>query len=237
MWPKWGIARSRMKVSGSVKGLDMKLGCIVMASGAGRRFRDAGGTAPKLLEPFDGPFGRMPLVVQTAASVPRDRFDVAVVTWLPEVAGAVARSDVPVEVVRQTVEVQPPRSVTVRAGALHAEAQGWDGALFLPGDQPLVSRESFHALADAFEADPTCAYRLGWHGEPASPVLFPARAFSALMGLRGRDGGSSVLRDGAFDVGFVEARRACELFDVDVPADLTRIARIASAIFNSSQRR
>lgn len=214
----------------------MKLGCIVMASGAGRRFRAAGGTAPKLLEPFDGPLGRMPLVVQAAASVPRDRFDVAVVTWLPEVARAVAQSGIPVEVVRHAVDAQPPRSATVRMGALHAEAQGWDGALFLPGDQPLVSRESFCALADAFEVDPTCAYRLGWHGEPASPVLFPACVFPALVALRGGDGGSSLLRGGAVDVGLVEARRACEIFDADTPADLARIARIASEILNSSQR-
>ena len=57
----------------------MKLGCIVMASGAGERFRMAGGTGSKLLTSIDGPLGEVPLVVQTAASVPDDLFEIAVV--------------------------------------------------------------------------------------------------------------------------------------------------------------
>lgn len=206
----------------------MKLGCIVMASGAGTRFRAAGGTGPKLLEPVEGPLGSVPLVVHTVASVPSERFEVAVVTWLPEVAAAIRASGLPVSVVLHQVEEQPPRSATTRAGAVHGDARGWEGVLYLPGDQPLVSRESFYALADAFEADPSRAYRLGWKGEPASPVLFPARCIPALMGLRGSDGGASLLRSGAMGCDIVEAREQRELFDVDVPADLARVASVFS---------
>lgn len=35
--------------------------------------------------------------------------------------------------------------------------------------------------------------RLALNGEPASPVLFPASLFPDLMGLKGKDGGSSLL--------------------------------------------
>lgn len=201
----------------------MKLGCIVMASGAGARFRAAGGSGHKLLEPVDGPCGRAPLVVHTAARVPRECFEVAVVTWLDEVADAIELSGLRVPVVRLDVTVQPPRSVTTRAGAAHARDCGWDGVMYLPGDQPLVSRESFCALADAFEADPSRAYRLSWNGEAASPVLFPARCIPALMGLQGRDGGASLLRADPARVALVEALDPTELLDVDVPADIARI--------------
>lgn len=202
----------------------MKLGCIVMASGAGSRFRAAGGAGNKLLEVVEGPCGRVPLVVRTAASVPRDRFEVAVVTWLPEVADVIGLSGVPAEVVLHRVGSQPPRSATTRVGAALADARGWEGILYLPGDQPLVSRASFLALAEAFEADPSRAYRLGWEGEPASPVLFPARYIPDLMALQGSDGGSSLLRSGALGCEIIEARDPSELIDVDVPADLGRIA-------------
>lgn len=206
----------------------MKLGCIVMASGAGARFRAAGGAGHKLLAPVAGPSGTVPLVVQTAGGVPGGLFEVAVVTWLPEVAEVIRASGLPASLVFHQAEEQPPRSATTRAGATHAGARGWEGVLYLPGDQPLVRRESFCALAAAFEADPSRAYRLGWEGEPASPVLFPARCIPALMDLRGSDGGARLLRGGAYACGIVEAREPCELIDVDVPADLARVASALS---------
>lgn len=202
----------------------MRLGCIVMASGAGKRFREAGGKGQKLLVPCPGPRGAEPLVVRTAASVPEDRYEVAVVTWLPQVARAVERSGLPAAIVRHDAVGQPPRGDTVRMGAVHAAARGWDGVLYLPGDQPFVSRASFCALADAFEAGPDRAYRLGWRGEPASPVLFPARCVHALMRIDGEDGGASVLRASGVETVLVEAERAEELVDIDVPADLGRVA-------------
>lgn len=206
------------------RGLSVDLGCIIMASGASERFRAAGGMGSKLLVPVDGPLGEAPLVAQTAASVPVDIFETAVVAWLPEVAHAVESSRLNVAVVNQVSGAQPHKGDTVRAGAAYADARGWDGLLFLPGDQPLVARESFQALAEAFERDPSCAYRLGWRGVPGSPVLFPARCAPTLMVLRGSDGGSSLLNSGALEVALVEARDACELLDVDVSADLDRIA-------------
>lgn len=201
----------------------MKLGCIVMASGAGERFRMAGGTGSKLLTSIDGPLGEVSLVVQTAASVPDDLFEIAVVAWRSEVDSVVRFAGLNVAVVSPCVDIQPRRSDTVRAGATYADARGWDGVLFLPGDQPLVTRESFRALAEAFTRDPSRAYRLSWCGVPGSPVLFPARCIAVLMALQGSDGGSSLFRSGELEVSLTEAREACELIDVDIPADLERI--------------
>ena len=106
--------------------------------------------------------------------------------------------------------------------------RGWKGCLCLPGDQPLVSPDSFKALAGAFKAGGGVApVRLSLNGEPASPVLFPASLFPDLMGLKGRDGGSSLLR-GRADVQLVEAR-AYELWDVDTAKGQRRVSEHVAA--------
>lgn len=195
----------------------MRLGCVIMACGQGRRFRAAGGSGQKLLADVLG----MPLVARTASSVPRDLFEVVLSVADPQVADAARACDEPFGVARAEVP-EPPRSLAVRCG-LQAGLDRWDGCLFLPGDQPLVTRASFTALARAFSADPTRAYRLSWQGSPASPVLFPRSCFGGLMRLEGKDGGGSLIRGGAVDVACVEAATASELLDVDTPADLSRI--------------
>ena len=150
----------------------MKLGCVIMASGEGKRFG-----SNKMLADIYGE----PLIARTIDSVPGG-FDVVV----------------------------------------------WKGCLFLPGDQPLVSSDSFEALAGAFKANGGVApVRLALNGEPASPVLFPASFFPNLMGLKGKDGGSSLLR-GRADVQLVEAR-AYELWDVDTAKGQRRVSEHIAA--------
>lgn len=197
----------------------MELGCVVMACGQGRRFTAAGGDGDKLLADLAG----MPLIVHTVASVPSDIYEVVLSVrsqWVGAAVGLASLSAAPV----YHGAAYPPRSIALRR-ALAYGIDRWDGCLFLPGDQPLVSDASFRALADAFAADPTRAYRLSWQGTPGSPVLFPRSCFSALMALTGSEGGGEVLRRGNVPVSLVEARDAAELWDIDTPEDLDRAAR------------
>ena len=192
----------------------MRIGCVVMASGEGRRFAAAtGGRANKLLAPVAGE----PLVVRTVRSVPAP-FEVVVSTRWPQVADAVRALGVPAAVHGGAL-----RSESVRAG-LACGADRWDGCLFLPGDQPLVRPESFAALARAFGERPDRVCRLCWRGATASPVLFPRRLFEGLLGLSGAQGGGSLVRAEA-EVALVEARDGDELLDVDTPDDLARVCR------------
>lgn len=194
------------------------IGCVVMASGEGKRFRASGGAGSKLLADAGG----RALIVATVSSVPQPPFEVVVSTRWLDVAAAV-RDAVPSACV--VVHDGSLRSDSVSAG-LAVGADRWEGCLFLPGDQPLVRRESFLALACAFAEDPSCAYRVAWRGMPASPVLFPADCFPALLHLAGKDGGQSVLKapDGPA-VALVEAAGAEELLDVDTVDDLRRVKR------------
>lgn len=98
----------------------------------------------------------------------------------------------------------------------------------MPGDQPLVSSDSFEGMVRAFdERDRNHPVRLACNGEPSSPVLFPAELFDALMCLEGKDGGGSILKDRT-DVVLVEAR-AYELWDVDTVKGQRRITEHIAA--------
>lgn len=221
----------------------MSIGCVVMASGEGRRFAeacargDAAGSAAaglpvedarsvpslqpgagKLLVPLRG----APLIERTVSSVlaagERAPFDVVVATRWPEVARLCKRLGA-----RVVLHNGSLRSESVRAG-LVVGLDRWDGCLFLPGDQPLVAHESFERLYAAFAASPDAVVRLGWHGAPGGPVLFPAGLFPQLMALTGSQGGSAVLSQ-AGRVLLVEAQRPEELWDVDTPSDLAALER------------
>ena len=98
----------------------------------------------------------------------------------------------------------------------------------MPGDQPLVSSDSFEAMVRAFdERGRKHPVRLACNGEPSSPVLFPAELFDALMCLEGKDGGGSILMDRT-DVVLVDAR-AYELWDVDTAKGQRRITEHIAA--------
>ena len=197
----------------------MKLGCVIMACGQGTRFVAAGGAGDKLLADVAG----LPLIVRTVASVPADAFERVLCVRDAHVARAVEAAGLAVKTV-DVAQGAPLRSEVVRCG-LAAGRDRWEGCLFLPGDQPLVSTASFRRLAEAFRKDPTRAYRLSWEGAAGSPVLFPRACFDGLMALSGAQGGGALLRRGEVTISLVPAHGTCELLDVDTPADLERAVR------------
>ena len=114
----------------------MKLGCVIMASGEGKRFG-----SNKMLADIYGE----PLIARTIDSVPRG-FDVVVSTRWPEAAQICDDKHCPC--VLHDGEL---RSESVRAGLSWGVERNWKGCLFLPGDQPLVSSDSFEAMVRAFD--------------------------------------------------------------------------------------
>lgn len=163
---RWGTVEDQREAKG-------RLGCVIMASGTGSRFAAAlgvaGGDEPsnKLFEEL----GASTVLGTTIDSVP-PCYDVVVSTRWPAAAMVAAQHGA-----RFALHHGPQRSDSVRAGLGEGLGREWRGCLFLPGDQPLVSRESFERLAEAFWREPQYVYRLGWKGHPGSPVLFPALLF------------------------------------------------------------
>ena len=111
------------------------VGCVIMASGRAVRFG-----SNKLLADFGG----APLIVRAldAAETPALAARV-VVTRSPEVAELACKAGV-----KTILHSLPGRNDTVRLGleALLSELPGLAGCIFLPGDQPLLRKESIEAM-------------------------------------------------------------------------------------------
>ncbi len=189
------------------------LGCVIMASGLGRRF--GGG---KLLAPFAG----RPLL-QYALDATQGVFARRVVVTRSAEAAAFCRGQgVPV-----LLHSRPFRSDTVRLGlaALRADAgqKPPAGCLFCPADQPLLRRETVAGLALCAADDPQSIWRPAWQGKPGAPVLFPAWAFPELRALPEGRGGGAVAQAHPGSVRLLPAADEWELADIDTPADLARL--------------
>lgn len=202
-----------------------RIGCVVMASGLGRRFRRAAGATDaealpaadedKLLRPLLG----VPVLQHTLASLPADVLNVVVVTRSEAVEGLC--EDLGVRCVRHAGAYQ---SDTIRQG-LRA-LSGVPGCLFVPGDQPMVTEASVRALVGEYQLHPGSIVRLAWRGVPASPILWPSEDLPALAALEGDAGGSALLarrEELGRRVRLVEATHELEVADVDTPDDLERI--------------
>lgn len=175
-----------------------RAGCVIMASGLGRRF---GGN--KLMAELGGK-----PVVQWGIDAAKAVFSkVVVVTRHADVAALCERQGVPA-----VLHDLPYRSDTVRLGL---EALGDVGScLFLPGDQPFVTKESLAALVLASENSDRI-WRLGGK----SPAIFPKWTFESLKNLPQGKGGSAVIsQHGAKSL---EAETEWELRDIDTPQDLS----------------
>ena len=159
------------------------VGCVIMASGRAERFG-----SNKLLDDFGG----APLIVRAldAAETPALAARV-VVTRSPEVAELACKAGV-----RTILHSLPGRNDTVRLGleALLSELPGLAGCIFLPGDQPLLRKESLEAMVrdlSALDEKERAILRLGFRAEDGterlgSPVLFGSSYFDAVLPARGQ---------------------------------------------------
>lgn len=184
----------------------MTLAAVVLAAGAGRRF--GGG---KMSAPFRG----QPLVrhaIRTARAAPVAQ---VIVVCPPDLGIGDWPDRPPVCALRVASDAL---STSLKAGI--AAAQGADGAFVFLGDMPLVPHGVAHdlarALGDSFAAIPR------HEGRSGHPVLFAARAFPDLLGLKG-DAGAGALLKGRSDLVFVDCTVETILLDVDQAEDIARL--------------
>ncbi len=178
-----------------------KTGCVIMASGLGKRF---GGN--KLMADFHG----KPMI-QRALDATEGLFSRRVVVTRHESVAELCRQQ-KVEVVLHDL---PRRNDTVRLGL---EALGdLDCCMFLPGDQPLLRRESVAMLLETWKENPNSIIRPIYEDSEGSPVLFPAWTFPELKTLSEGKGGGFVIRNHPHDVLRVSLANPFELADADTP--------------------
>lgn len=186
---------------------DISIGCVVMASGLGRRF---GGN--KLLHPFAG----KPMIQWTLERIQGLFSRCVVVTRHPEISDLCVQMNIPT-----ILHDLPHRSDTIHLG-LESMANELTGCMFCPGDQPLLSRESILSLMHAFIRDPEKIYRLG-NGMPA---IFPAWTFAGLLSLPEGAGGNAIMKKYPEMVRSIAPMHPHELLDADTPDMLHELEEI-----------
>lgn len=184
------------------------MGCVIMASGLGKRF---GGN--KLMAEFGG----QPMIARILAATD-DSFDRRVVVTRHEAVAAYCRAR-NVEVVLHNL---PNRNDTVRLGL---EAVGEvDGCMFCPGDQPLLKKETVEALINGWKRESDCIWRPSFEDQPGAPILFPKWAFSELLTLPEGKGGGFLARKYPERVRLHPVRDPYELMDVDTRETLRELS-------------
>ena len=190
-----------------------------MASGLAKRFG-----SNKLLAEFDG----KPLLCRAFAVT--EGLHRVVVTRSTEVQALCEKYGIPV-----LHHTHPLRSDTVRLGleSLLPRFPAMSGCVFLPGDQPLLTRKTLCCMVSAFCAEPdrkSQIFRLcePQSGTPGSPVLFGADYFSELLHLPDGRGGNAVARAHPGSVCLVSARNDAELRDVDTREDLNQLRQLTN---------
>ena len=184
-----------------------KPGCVIMASGLGKRFG-----SNKLMADF---LGRP--MLHRALDATEGLFDRRVVVTRHESVAALCRE----RNVEVLLHALPHRSDTVRLGL---EALGEvDCCMFLPGDQPLLRRETVAMLLETWKSNPDCMIRPAFEDSEGSPVLFPAWAFPELKNLPEGKGGGVVIKNHPHELIRVSVPDPVELVDADTPETLERL--------------
>ena len=181
-----------------------KIGCVIMASGLGKRFG-----SNKLMADFQG----KPMI-QRALVATAGLFSQCVVVTRHEDVAALCRE----QNVHVVLHDLPYRSDTVRLGL---EALGdLDACMFLPGDQPLLRRETVANLLQNWQQHPDCIIRPIHEDTEGSPVLFPSWAFPELKNLPEGRGGGVVIKKHPQEIFRVSVSNPFELADADTPETL-----------------
>ena len=185
----------------------MALGCVLLASGFGRRFG-----ANKLLAQVDG----VPLYRRTLERlVPLPLARVAVTSQYPAVLN-LARSLGFLALENTGAEEGIAAGIRLGVSAM----AGMDGVLFAVCDQPWLTTQSIARLLNSFLESDSSICALSWQGKRGNPVVFPADLLPELAALTGDTGGGAVIRRHPERLRLVEAACPRELADIDTPADL-----------------
>ena len=183
------------------------MGCVIMASGLGRRF---GGN--KLMADFHG----QPMICRILDATEGIFAKRVVVTRSEEVSALCKARGIPV-----VLHSLPHRSDTVRLGL--EVMPGIDRCMFATADQPLLRKETIASLVLASTNDPDSIWRTSCDGTPGSPVIFPKWAFPELQNLPEGKGGGVVIKKYPEHLHTVNVRDMYELKDVDSPEDLSEL--------------
>ena len=186
----------------------MKIGCVLLAAGAGKRF--GGG---KLLHTIDGE----PMIARALRLFSEVPFAARV---------CVTRAE-ETEIQRLALEngfsvsinPDPERgvgtSVAIATESILAREPGLDGILYAVADQPYLTQDSVNRLVEAFSAHPGDIASLCFEKRRGNPAIFPAEFYPELCALKADIGGGAVIKRHTDRLQLVEVFTVHELDDID----------------------
>lgn len=190
-----------------MKNNTINIGCIIMASGQGKRFG-----SNKLMADF---FGE-PLIASVLKTT-ENLFDKRIVVTRHDSVAEYCQNK-NIEYIRHNL---PNRNDTVRLGL--EKITEATHCMFMMGDQPLIKRESLERIMSAVSEEPEYIWRFIYQDTLGAPVVFPWKYFSELQALPEGKGGGVLLKKYADQVRTVLVTNPYELMDVDTPDDLEKI--------------
>jgi molybdenum cofactor cytidylyltransferase len=116
------------------------------------------------------------------------------------------------------------QSFSVAAG-LKALPPDMDGALFLLGDQPLVTAQTLHHLVSAFQTSDHWILAPCFNGQRGNPVLVASPLFDRLIHPAGDAGARVLFREFSHRMHCLEVDDPGVLRDVDTPEDYAALVR------------
>lgn len=187
-----------------------KIGCVIMASGLGKRF---GGN--KLMADFGG----KPMV-QWILDATKDVFEHRiVVTRNKQVEALCMEQHIPV-----LFHQLPGRNDTIRLG-IEALSREVSGCIFCPADQPFLRKETLKKLRDSAIMDNATIWRLSYQEKCGSPVYFPSILFEELCKLPEGKGGNLLVQKYSDRVKTIPVLKEEELLDIDTREDYERLIK------------
>lgn len=186
----------------------MKISCIILASGYGRRFG-----SNKLLTKING----KSLIELTMNSIPLDLIKSTVVVSQYDNILSQAKDKGFTTIKNPMVDDGISESIRLGLSAIDKDS---DGCIFRVCDQPYLKKESVQLLADAFANNSGNIIALSYKGERGNPVIFPSKYFAELENLSGNSGGGYVIKQHIDELKLLEISDMRELVDVDTMYDL-----------------
>lgn len=186
----------------------MKIGCVLLAAGAGKRF--GGG---KLLYEIEGE----PMIARALRLYCSLAFAARVCVTRGE-AGEIQRT-AHESGFQVAINPDPERgvgtSVAIATEAILANIPSLDGILYAVADQPFLTQVSVQRLLDAFQARPDEIASLCAGARRGNPTIFPAQFYPELCALKADIGGGAIIRRHPDQVQLVEVIDEQELDDID----------------------
>ncbi len=184
---------------------ELRMGCVLLAAGEGKRF---GGN--KLLAKL----GDKPLLEHILTAVPKDDFCCCCIVAGDEDILALAKNHGIDGIINDRPEEGLARSI--RLGI--EQISDVDACMFLVCDQPMLKPDTISGMIRNYTKDTMLA--LSTKGKRGNPVIFPACLLGELKSLTPDQTGVDVINENAEILKLYDIDEGIELMDVDTKGDL-----------------